>query len=370
MTDYPSFKEAVDGGLFHPNCRHSTSLYQEGVTVAPTDTADPAGDKARQDLRAMERHVREWKRREAAALTPEGKAKARVQVRAYQAQIRHHVATTTAKRQPQRERLAKAQAPKPLTQAERDMVEKHLAPEKVANPPAPKRSVEAALSANTRTPHKYVDDWLGAEDTRFTDFENKVLRQYTVSSGRFNMAVRTDPYSAKRLNDLPPEMQASAKAGAGALDSAFSKTPPTTGDTRVYRGVSRFGSAEEWETLSASKPEDVFREPGFSSTSANLKGAEGFAGVNARLSPVQMERLGIGPDNSRLILDIRMPKGSKALALRKGSAHGAGADEILLPRGAQFRVLRELYEEDLKPGPDTPKGAFRRILTVELVLPT
>ena len=109
MTDYPTFKDAVDKGLFHPNCRHSTSLYQEGVTQIPQDTEDPQGDKDRQELRSLERRVREWKRREAAAMTPADKAKAKAQVRAYQAKIRHHTATTTAKRQPHREQLPKAE---------------------------------------------------------------------------------------------------------------------------------------------------------------------------------------------------------------------------------------------------------------------
>ena len=107
--DHESFKEAVNWGLFHPNCRHSTSLYQEGITVAPTNTEDPQGDLDRQELRSLERRVREWKRREAAALTPADKAKAKAQVRGYQAKIRSHVSTTSAKRQPHREQLPKTE---------------------------------------------------------------------------------------------------------------------------------------------------------------------------------------------------------------------------------------------------------------------
>lgn len=55
--------EARREGLFHPNCRHSLSIYLPGVTEAPTRTADPEGDKLRQRQRAFERRVREWKRR-------------------------------------------------------------------------------------------------------------------------------------------------------------------------------------------------------------------------------------------------------------------------------------------------------------------
>ncbi|WP_181275999.1 phage minor capsid protein [Brevibacterium oceani] len=58
-----SVSEAKREGLFHPNCRHSMSLYLVGVTEAPTRTADPEGDKLRQRQRAYERRIREWKRR-------------------------------------------------------------------------------------------------------------------------------------------------------------------------------------------------------------------------------------------------------------------------------------------------------------------
>lgn len=97
--------EARAAGLFHPGCRHSVGIFIPGVTKAPKHTADPAGDRDRQYLRDRERKVREWKRREAAALTPEAAQQAKAKVRDYQGQIRQHVATTSAKRQPHRERL-------------------------------------------------------------------------------------------------------------------------------------------------------------------------------------------------------------------------------------------------------------------------
>lgn len=101
-------------GLFHPNCRHSMSLYQPGVTKRPTQTADPEGDKARQKLRYLERKVREERRAQIASLDDDagfeyaetGKLPpANARIRELQAKIRDHVANTTAKRQPHRERL-------------------------------------------------------------------------------------------------------------------------------------------------------------------------------------------------------------------------------------------------------------------------
>jgi len=92
-------------GLYHPGCRHSHSAYLPGVTRPPTATADPDGDRARQKLRYLERRVRAAKRLEAAALDDDARKAARVRVRAAQAAIRDHVATSSAKRQPSREGL-------------------------------------------------------------------------------------------------------------------------------------------------------------------------------------------------------------------------------------------------------------------------
>ena len=72
------------------------------------DTADPAGDAARQKLRYLERQVRSWKRAQAVALDPAAERKAGAQVRAYQAKIREHVATTPVSRQSAREQIGRA----------------------------------------------------------------------------------------------------------------------------------------------------------------------------------------------------------------------------------------------------------------------
>jgi hypothetical protein len=103
-----SVTEAVAAGLMHPNCRHSLSAYLPGVTRPLTRTADPAGDKAQQRLRALERAVRAAKREEAGALTPEAKKAAAAKVRGYQAMIRDHVAETGLFRQRHREQIGTA----------------------------------------------------------------------------------------------------------------------------------------------------------------------------------------------------------------------------------------------------------------------
>lgn len=100
-----TLSEARRDGLFHPGCRHSFGIYIPGVTKQPKHTSDPAGDRDRQQLRKLERDVRRWKRRELVALDGPAKDKATAKVRLYQGKIRDHVASTSAKRQPARERL-------------------------------------------------------------------------------------------------------------------------------------------------------------------------------------------------------------------------------------------------------------------------
>jgi hypothetical protein len=100
--------QAQEAGLGHPGCRHTFGVYLPGVTQVPTHTADPAGDAARQHLRYLERGVRSYRAREASALDPEAKQRAAAKAREWQKRIREHVAATSAKRQPQRERFGAA----------------------------------------------------------------------------------------------------------------------------------------------------------------------------------------------------------------------------------------------------------------------
>lgn len=105
-----SLPEARAAGLFHPNCRHSLSLYLPGVTTRPPRHATPGTSyEDTQRQRAIERHIRRWKRAEAAALDDAARTKARAKVREWQAQARAHVAAHDAiVRQPAREQIGRA----------------------------------------------------------------------------------------------------------------------------------------------------------------------------------------------------------------------------------------------------------------------
>lgn len=85
-----SLLEARATGLFHPNCRHSLAAYLPGITTRPQAPPHPQGATYddTQHQRYLERQVRAWKRRSAAAMDETARRTANAKVRAYQARIR------------------------------------------------------------------------------------------------------------------------------------------------------------------------------------------------------------------------------------------------------------------------------------------
>ncbi|QIK82995.1 phage minor capsid protein [Sanguibacter sp. HDW7] len=97
------------GHLFGPNCRCSTGIYVPGVSSTGVQRPDPAGYVAQQEQRALERGIREAKRREALALDDGARVAAGRLVRERQASLRAHlVAHPELKRQRGREQIGRA----------------------------------------------------------------------------------------------------------------------------------------------------------------------------------------------------------------------------------------------------------------------
>ena len=105
-----SLVEARAAGLFHPNCRHSLGAYLPGVTTRPPHHATPGTTYAdTQRQRAIERHIRHWKRRQAAAMDEQARRRAGAYVRKWQAAMREHVdAHEDLRRKPAREQIGAA----------------------------------------------------------------------------------------------------------------------------------------------------------------------------------------------------------------------------------------------------------------------
>jgi hypothetical protein len=119
-----SLDEARAAGLQHPNCRHSVSMYSPGLTRIEQATSDPAGYDAGQRQREIERTIRKWKRREAAAMTPEAQRVARAKVRQWQGAMRQHLADhPDLRRNRVREQIGAGNLPEPRREATAEQVE-------------------------------------------------------------------------------------------------------------------------------------------------------------------------------------------------------------------------------------------------------
>ena len=103
--DHISVAQARSNGREHPGCRHRYGIYLPGITPPPEPQGKPEDYDLIQKQRAMERGVRQAKRRAAVAATPEAKAKAGALIRARQKQLREHVAEHDLKRRSDRERV-------------------------------------------------------------------------------------------------------------------------------------------------------------------------------------------------------------------------------------------------------------------------
>ena len=113
--EYPALDDATEpseeGHLFHWNCRHTMSPYTEGLTTVPKQTETDARNQemyeAEQRQRAIERNIREWKRREVAAITDVEKDRAKRYVESWQKRRREHIdANKFLRRDYSREQIA------------------------------------------------------------------------------------------------------------------------------------------------------------------------------------------------------------------------------------------------------------------------
>ncbi|MDN3056188.1 phage capsid protein [Streptomyces sp. SRF1] len=119
-----SLDEARRAGLQHPNCRHSVSAYAPGITRTEDATPDPAGYAAGQRQREIERKIRRYKNRAAAATTPEGKRAAEAKVRQWQGAMRDHLAAhPDLRRLRAREQRGASNLPTPTTTPPADVMQ-------------------------------------------------------------------------------------------------------------------------------------------------------------------------------------------------------------------------------------------------------
>ncbi|MEU2759383.1 phage minor capsid protein [Streptomyces sp. NPDC007094] len=170
-----SLDEARARGLQHPNCRHSVSSYTPGLTTVEDAEPDPEGYEAGQRQREIERTIRKWKRREAAAVDPVELRAARAKVRQWQGTMRQHLADhPDLRRLRHREQLDPSQQPaKKREEARRK------------NPEPTPEQIEAARvwSGNEASVRAMSDDDLAAA-MRSTLLDDRARRRIEAEADR------------------------------------------------------------------------------------------------------------------------------------------------------------------------------------------
>ena len=108
---YKRVEQALEDGLFHPNCTHTLSPWIPGLS-RPMTTRIPqtleGGYEARQKQRYIERQIRKWKRREAVAISDKDRAFAKAKTREWQGKMREFISETGRRRDRAREQLGAA----------------------------------------------------------------------------------------------------------------------------------------------------------------------------------------------------------------------------------------------------------------------
>ncbi|TGB14426.1 phage capsid protein [Streptomyces sp. MZ04] len=166
--------EARLAGFQHPNCRHSVSAYTPGLTRIEAAESDPAGYEAGQRQRTIERRIRQYKRREAAAVTPEAQRAARTKVRQWQGAMRDHLAAHPGLRR-LRHREQEGAGNLPAS----------------PRPPAPDQVERARVwSGDERTVREMSDDQLAA--ALRTPLDDRARRRIEAEADRRDLAALLD----------------------------------------------------------------------------------------------------------------------------------------------------------------------------------
>ena len=95
---FPLLSSAIAGGLFHPNCRHSISLWRDGDPLPETldNSETERRYKLEQQQRELERAIRKAKRKDEGFTDPENIAMAQAQLKAKQKELREFIEQTNA----------------------------------------------------------------------------------------------------------------------------------------------------------------------------------------------------------------------------------------------------------------------------------
>lgn len=161
---------AIEGGLFHPNCRHTLSTWIEGVSTMPKpmDIKEiERVNKLEKRQRELERRVRKAKRQAAGLTDPKAQKAAKAKVREAQAKLREFVEENgdVLRRNPWRERndLSKSKINLPEAQRAEGEISSKLYETLDAVPQKESRTLQR-VEVVSNTPQKPDELSVGCDD--------------------------------------------------------------------------------------------------------------------------------------------------------------------------------------------------------------
>lgn len=182
---------------------------------------------------------------------------------------------------------------------------------------------EAIQAMKNSYPSNYEEVW--SED------ELMAVQSYVAGGTWINNGLRTgEIWSDEELRD-----------DAYNLDSAIDKAPPLPKALLVHRGIDRKTDYRVISSLKSLKVGESFSDDAFSSTSTSKKTAERFT--------------------DKVRIEIALPAGTKRalhLSVLGVGKYGFGESEVLLPRGAGFKVLANNIVDGVAVLRVTPLGGL------------
>lgn len=273
-----SLDTARSAGWGHPNCRCSVSAYIPGASHVPAKAKfDQAGYMDQQQQRVNERKIREWKRREELAITPEEQAKSASKVQEWQQKQRDLMKSNPdLKRQPSREQLFPRGGATSTTGATKPKPSPKPAPE----PATP--TVGLNPNANKNLSNRYANNvgqnpngaYAGNDASNNAYFKGKqpVTKEITdvfdnyqeISFIPINTALREGKIPTDYINDVAIMDRVIAEAPSR---KDFTVTGGVNKDTIYFRGLDK-------SVVAGLKPGDIFVDNGYVSVSTSRQHSE------------------------------------------------------------------------------------------------
>ncbi|MEV0617576.1 phage minor capsid protein [Nonomuraea sp. NPDC050404] len=330
--------QARAAGLQHPNCKHTFGVVLPGLTKPPPKPEAEGTYKDTQQQRYLERQIRGWKRRAAAAPagSPEKKTANR-HVKAYQEQMTEHLGETGLLRQRSRERVRPDEMTPPMLHPALKPKPTPAPPSPTPNPaPSPAASMQAPSPTTTRpTTGGRTSSMRDAVRHRTNDEGEQWIRDKMPAIPRSEWAPDERRAIWEYTGDTHQPMNAALRGPAGSgssstrklindLDKAMARQSVPE-PVIVHRGVDdRFTKANGVDITSPEEMEGmvgrVLRDKSYMSTSVGRQAAF---------------------SSNPIALAVRVPAGHNALNV-DGLTQYPGEREMLLRRDTTY-VVHSVY---------------------------